>query len=156
MTVRAATEADQQTIQRLLTDMHQESVYRHVHLEHEKLTAFLKFVRDDERHALLVYENADGEIDGVYIGNIGNYFFSNELGAWDLIFYVRPERRGSLCAARLWRAFRQWAEAKGAKAIWPGISTGVYREQAARFYRGMGLEEVGSVFFQRLPVKQSR
>lgn len=150
MTVRMAAPADDEAIHSLLTAMHEETVYRAIELERPKLAAFLKFAREDERHAVFVYEATAGSIDGVYIGNIGNYFFSSELGAWDMIFYVRPERRGSFAAARLWRAFRDWAREKGAKSIWPGISTGIYREQSARFYRGMGLEEVGSVFFQRL------
>lgn len=148
--VRPAEPRDELAILAMLTAMHGEGVYRTIPLDRAKLTAFLTYAREDARHCILVYEAADGVIDGCYIGHLNSYFFSNEVGAWDLIFYVRPARRGSIVAMRLWQAFRAWAKANGARTIWPGGSTGVAPERTARFYRGVDLQPVGTVFFGRL------
>ena len=150
MPVREAVPGDELAIQALISAMHRESVYASVKFEQHRLAAFLKHAREDPTHCILVYENAEGVIDGVYIGYVNSYFFSSELGAWDMLFYVRPSRRGSLVAVRLWQAFRAWTKSAGAKTIWPGISTGVAADRTARFYRGLGLSEVGYVFFGRL------
>lgn len=150
MGVRAATAADDAELRLLLTGLHHESVYRVLSLSEPKLAQFLRDVRGRDDHVSLVYEGTDGTLDGCYIGQVSAHFFSNDLSAYDLIFYVRPERRGGIIAYRLWQAFRAWAKQRGARTIWPGVSTGIDPARAARFYRGLDLVEVGSVFFARL------
>lgn len=150
MGVRPATAADDTELRLLLTRLHHESVYRALSLSEPKLAQFLREVRSREDQVSLVYEGADGSLDGCYIGHVSAHFFSNDLSAYDLIFYVRPERRGSIIACRLWKAFHAWAKERGAKSIWPGVSTGIDPARAASFYRRLNLVEVGSVFFAEL------
>ena len=99
---------------------------------------------------MLVYDGPQGKIDGIMIGRVGEYFFSNELGAYDVAFYVRRERRGSIVAHRLWRTFLSWARAQGAVHTWPEVAAGIDPARGARFFRGLGLQEIGAVFFGRI------
>jgi hypothetical protein len=144
--VRKATEADIDAIMALLAVMLEESAYRAIPLHEEKLRAFLRFTSTDKNHACLVYQGRDGRIDGVILGFVTEHWFSLEKGVWDLALFVRPERRGSIAAARLWSAFKTWAQAAGAKTLCLGTVAGIAPERTRRFYTGLGMTEVGSLY----------
>ena len=63
---------------------------------------------------------------------------------------VREGSRGSLAAARLWAAFREWAVAAGATTLCFGTIAGIAPERTRRFYTGLGMHEVGSLYLQPL------
>lgn len=148
--VRLATEGDIGELVAMLGGLHTESIYRDVPLSNDKLAGFLASAIADPKRCVFVYVGKDGRIDGVIVGLVTDYFFSDDLAAYETTVYVRPERRGSMAAYRLWSAFKTWAREQGARHVWPGISSGITTSRTAKFYRGMGLEAVGSVFFGRL------
>lgn len=144
--VRKATEADVEAIVALLRIMLKESKYSAVSLHEEKLRAFLRFVCTDKNHACLVYQSGDAQIEGVVLGFVAEHWFSSEKGVWDLALFVRPERRGGIAAGRLWSAFTAWAKEAGATTFCLGTVAGIAPERTRRFYTGMGMSEVGSLF----------
>jgi GNAT superfamily N-acetyltransferase len=144
--VRKAVEADIGEIMALLAVMLKESTYRAIPLHEDKLRAFLRFTSTDKNHACLVYQARDGRIDGVILGFVTEHWFSLEKGVWDLALFVRPERRGGIAAGRLWSAFKTWAQAAGAKTLCLGTVAGIAPERTRRFYTGLGMTEVGSLF----------
>ncbi len=152
--IRAATSSDSEAILTLLTALHAESVFRSVPIEIPKLKSTVAAFLTQPRHTCIVCEASAGGIDGMIIGYISDYFFSTEAGAWDLALYVRPERRGTRIAYRLWKAFKSWAAANGAKTLWLGTSAGIAPARTRKFYVGLGMEEVGSLYRQSL--KSSR
>ena len=103
-----------------------------------------KVIRSND-HAVVLHQGPSG-IDGIFIGMLVQQFFTFETTAMDVLFYVRPERRGSRAAVRLFRAFKAWARSSGAKAIQVGTMTGIDPSRTAKFYRGMGLNEIGGVY----------
>ena len=147
--VRRATPADTPVIDTLLRAMGRESpIYRTMPIDDRKLADYIaKAIRSGD-HAVLLHESSAG-IDGIYIGMLVQQFFTFEITAMDVLFYVRPERRGSRAAVRLFRAFKAWAKARGAKAIQVGTMTGIDPARTAKFYRGMGLNEIGGVYHGR-------
>jgi GNAT superfamily N-acetyltransferase len=144
--VRHATPADAAVIDTLLRAMAQESpVYRVMPIDDRKLADYIaKAIRGSD-HAVLLHEGPAG-IDGIYIGMLVQQFFTFETTAMDVLFYVRPGRRGSRAAVRLFRAFKAWARSSGARAIQAGTMTGIDPARTAKFYRGMGLNEIGGVY----------
>ncbi len=147
--VRRATPEDAAVIDTMLRAMAQESpIYRVMPIDDRKLADYIaKAIRSSD-HAVLLHESAAG-IDGVYIGMLVQQFFTFETTAMDVLFYVRPERRGSRAAVRLFRAFKAWAKASGAKSIQVGTMTGIDPARTAKFYRGMGLSEIGGIYHGR-------
>jgi GNAT superfamily N-acetyltransferase len=124
---------------------HVESVQRDLPLNLEKVRAcFLRWMAAD----LFIVAMRDGHPVGFLIGFVSPHWFSDALGAWDRLLYVRPEARGSRAAYALYGAFREWARAKGAADLWPGVSTG--SATAISFYRRLGLREVGALFCETL------
>lgn len=144
--VRRATPGDASIIDTMLRAMAQESpVYRVMPIDDRKLADYIAKVIRSNEHAVLLHEGPAG-IDGIYIGMLVQQFFTFETTAMDVLFYVRPERRGSRAAVRLFRAFKAWAKASGARAIQVGTMTGIDPTRTAKFYRGMGLDEIGGVY----------
>jgi GNAT superfamily N-acetyltransferase len=144
--VRHATPADAAVIDTMLRAMGRESpIYRTMPIDDRKLADYIaKTIRSSD-HAVLLHESSAG-IDGIYIGMLVQQFFTFETTAMDVLFYVRPERRGSRAAVRLFRAFKAWAKSSGAKAIQVGTMTGIDPARTSKFYRGMGLNEIGGVY----------
>jgi GNAT superfamily N-acetyltransferase len=145
--VHRATSDEVEDIVAVLRLMHAESVYAQVALNPAKLTAFVKVAISHPEHVCLLYKGSSGEIFGVFIGYINSYFFSDEKAARDLITYVRPEKRGSMAAYRLWKGFQEWAISKGAPRIWYGTSSGINPSRSRAFYTKLGFTEVGSIFW---------
>jgi len=123
--------------------MHAESVYRHLPFNAAKVAAqFVNWMGDPDVR-VFCYDQK-GQKVGLLVASVGTHWFSDGLGAWDHLYYVKPDARGSFAAARLFQAFTAWAKAQGAVDLWPGVSTG--SAAAVTFYRRLGLEEVGGVF----------
>jgi len=130
----------------MLHAMHAESVYRSVTLNDGRLRSMLSVFVNHPTNAGFVYEASPGKIDGFMMGYVAPYFFSEELGAWDHFLYVRPQRRGSLIAYRLWKAFGDWAVQAGAKVMWLGTSANIDPALTRKFYTGLRMGEVGSLY----------
>jgi GNAT superfamily N-acetyltransferase len=148
--VRRARREDAGAIEAMLRAVHHESsVYRAMPIDDRKLKSFIAKAIDSGDHAVLLHEGVAG-IDGLFISMLVQQFFTFEVTAMDIVFYVRPERRGTRAAARLWRALRNWAKTRGAKAIVVGSTTDIDPGVTAKFYQGMGLREIGGVFHMRI------
>jgi GNAT superfamily N-acetyltransferase len=144
--VRRATINDTDDLFLLLKALHAESVFHSIPVDENRLKAFVTFCIHHPSHVCIVYENIAAKIDGILLGYVQPYFFSSELGAWDLALYVRPECRGSLIAFRLWREFKAWATDRRARVLWLGTSAGIAPNRTRKFYTGLGMLEVGSLY----------
>jgi GNAT superfamily N-acetyltransferase len=141
---RRATSNDVEAILPLLKAFHVESILKDVELDEAKLRAFLADCIQHPSRVCFVYEST--AIDGLIIGYSAEYFFSTKKGAWDLVFYVRPERRGRMIAYRLVSAFKAWAATSGAGQLWLGTAAGIDVSLTRKFYLGLGMEQVGDIF----------
>jgi len=84
-----------------------------------------------------------GKIVGVMAGTLVQPAFSLDLMACDFLLYVLPQHRGGAAAARLVKAYVQWARRNGAKIITVGVTAGINNDAAIAFYRAMGFRESG-------------
>ena len=124
---------------------------RQVSMDEAKLTSIYRraFDENDKRVCLFVYER-DGLIGGGLLAAISEYYFSRELCASDLYLYVTPQYRrglmGGMIARRLFECYRDWAREAGVREVRTGVSTGVARETAHRFYTAMGMIHLGGLY----------
>jgi hypothetical protein len=144
--VRPATAKDIDQMVEMCRAMHADSSLRGAAIDEPKLRGFLRRVMTVSDHACLVYESSSKRLDGVMVGYVTEHFFSREKGASDIFVFVRPERRGGIAAARLWAAFKDWAQRAGATTLCFGTMAGGAPERTRRFYTGLGMTEVGSIY----------
>lgn len=151
MPIRRATPKDLDLVVALLKALHAESVFREIAIDGARLNSFVGFCLSHPSQVCILHETDDASVvDGLMLGYVTPYFFSTELGAWDHAVYVRPERRGSIIAVRLWREFRKWATEAKARVMWLGTSAGIAPARTHKFYTGLGMTEVGTLY--RLPL----
>jgi GNAT superfamily N-acetyltransferase len=152
--IREPTPTDVSEILGLARRFHAESYFRTIPLSERKIVDLLAASAQwDARVFTRVSEGSAG-LDGIAMGHLAPYWFSEEVGAFDLCLFVVPERRGGTLAVRLWRVFRGWAEARGAVDLTHGVSSGINIENAHRFFTGMGMTHVGGLY--KLGLKASR
>jgi GNAT superfamily N-acetyltransferase len=148
--VRPAAHGDVGAIVAMGARMHAESAYSFLPYDAEKVRrCVLEHIAHPETLCAFVAVDGGAPV-GMMGGYISEYFFCGEKIASDMVVYVEPGRRGTLAAARLIGAFREWAAARGAREICLGISTGREPARTGRFYERLGLRPVGGVYKQRL------
>lgn len=143
--VRTMTRQDVPAIIGLGFDMHQESCYRDLDYDPEKIGKLcLQIVDDGSKLALVATK--DGQIVGMLGAYITEHFFGSDKTAGDYVVYVRPEHRGSTAFIRLVRAYVAWAKDRGAKDIFVRQSTGMNINAIGDLYTRIGFEIVGYIF----------
>lgn len=123
--------------------MHSEGFFRHVDLAEDRVEAVFRHCMAEE--FFVVSEGADG-IDGMFAGHIGEFWFSRETCASDIVFFVRPTRRGGLAAVRMIQEFVAWARVRRAAEVSISQSSGVRLEETQRLFTGMGFTYVGGIY----------
>lgn len=147
--IRHAEKTDLDDLVELGRRMHAESNYTPLVYSEFVYRRNLELLLGSERGCVLVAE-LQGELIGVYVGVVGDAFFSTDRIAQDLLLYVEPEHRGGMTAMRLIKAFENWAWQQGAAQIRPGISVGGDYTTAARLYEAAGFDVCGYTFVKKL------
>ena len=139
--VRLALASDKGQLLVLMARMWAESALTRYEYDPE---AVARVVEDayGEDHCLLVAAKGPLLI-GFLMAYTGRHWFSSNVYAADMAFYVVPERRGSPTAGRLLKAFEHWCAIREIPEIIMGVSTGIHPERTGRFFQKMGYAEEG-------------
>lgn len=89
---------------------------------------------------LVVVARREGRLVGAILAICEANWMSEERVCQELALYVVPECRGSMIACRLICTMVAWGEAKGARWIEAGVSTGVHPKRTAALYQRLGFE----------------
>lgn len=143
--IRPATHDDIPEIVALGALMHAESRYAVLPYSPAKLADLGARLIDWPDGFLQVACKGD-RIVGLMAGFVIEHFASTARVAGEYALFVEPASRGTRAAIRLLRAYRAWAESRGAVLIAAGITTGVHTDATAKFYESMGARQVGIVF----------
>lgn len=141
--IRPATHADLPALLALTRQMHLEGRFQHAALDEEKVELIFRHCIESE--FFVVSESSDG-VDGMLAGICTELWFSRSYAAHDLIFFVRPIRRGGFAAVRMIQAFVTWAKVHGAAEVAISQSSGARVEEMQRLMTGMQFDYMGGVF----------
>ena len=144
--IRPAEHQDLETLIILGYSMHQESSYRGMDFDFEKVALLLDRAIDDDDYLFLVSEH-NGEVIGGFVGIITKQWFGNDLTATDMALFIHPDHRGSTTALRLIRHYIAWAKEQGCRpeAIRIGITTGVDEDKTTLLYQHCGFRHAGNL-----------
>lgn len=124
-------------IRDMVPDIHAESRYRDSVLSIRKVhELFEATLQNKDQCCFLLWKN--GKCVGLFAGMAISHFFTDDVYASDLMFYVIPEQRKTRAALLLVRAFERWAAMRNCVEVSVGISTGVDTEKVAKFYEKLG------------------
>lgn len=124
--------------------MHSESAYSDLSFNTDKCFAFAQLLIDNT-DALIIVAVEDNEIAGMFAAFITSPYFSNELIAEDIVFYVSPKHRQTSASIRLLSAYLHWAEQKQAKTITAGISCEVNTDEIEKLFIRYGFRRAGLI-----------
>lgn len=145
MRIRTATLDDVPALLALGPQIHAESRHAALPFDANKTGAALRAMieRTEQEQCFLIAIGSDGDIIGFFIGYAAEYFFSRDQVATDVLFYVKPEHRGSSAAVKLIHAFRKWALARQVAEMRICMTTGVAIDRFDRFVRRLGFQYTG-------------
>jgi len=83
---------------------------------------------------------------GMFVGYVAEYYFSRDLYATDLIFFIEKSKRGGFAAIKFIKIFERWAKDKGVKEIRPATTSGIDINRTKDFYKAMKYEISGHNF----------
>lgn len=130
--------------------MHAESRYRAYPIDEDKLHTLVCTLSAHGDGCCIVGESSDGQIVGVVLGFVAEFFFSRARHAGELVVYVTPEHRGSWVALKMAQTWIDWAKTTDAVEIEAGVSAEINNAAADRFYERLGFSPVGRSFVRGL------
>ena len=115
----------------------------------EKVARRLEAIQGDKDHAVFVAQGTDGQVTGwvhVFVRQLLVVDRHAELGG----LVVLEEQRGRGLGRLLVERAEVWARDRGCEALY--VRSNVAREQAHRFYEGIGYEQIKTsrVFLKRV------
>lgn len=145
MAIRFATQDDIPTLVDIGHAYHEESRFKRFRYDPQKLATSLTAMVNDKSgsRCFFVADDATGKPYAVLLGCIESYFFSQELVAQTILFWVHPDHRGGTAAVKLVHSFRKWAENRKAFEVAIGVNSAVSLHTADSFFRKLGFQLTG-------------
>ncbi len=148
--IRRARVEDMYSILALGRAMHDESVFRHLPFEAEHVrTVVMNCITRDDHFGMIAED--DGELVAMMGGYLTYFISCKQRLAQDLSLFVRSDRRGTVAAVKLIKAFLDWAKKNGAVETVCGVTAPPpeQRERVFELYKRLGFEEAGRLFRMR-------
>jgi|10_taG_2_1085330.scaffolds.fasta_scaffold29627_2 GNAT superfamily N-acetyltransferase len=120
-------------IKDMIPEIHQESRYRTSKLSMLKVFDLFNTTMNDKDHFCFLAWR-DDKVIGLISGYCAEHYFTEDIYAYESMFYVRPEYRKGRTALLLLRTFEKWAKDNNCVEISVGISTEIDTEKTASFY----------------------
>lgn len=141
---------DVESLVKLGKQMHSEGAYSFLPYSKQKCRDLGKKIKLVDSANIWVAEK-DGEIIGMYIAVVTEYFFNFEKIAQDYLLYIKPEHRKELkIPIRLIKKAEVWAKEQGAVEFCPGSSMNISNGKLEKLYNFMKFKTVGHLFKKRL------
>ncbi|OFX12212.1 MAG: hypothetical protein A2516_03395 [Alphaproteobacteria bacterium RIFOXYD12_FULL_60_8] len=122
--------------------LHAESRFRTLPLEIDRMQEVGRRGLKDGNPGLIVAER-DGQMVGMAVVLLGEYYFAPVRTATVQLLYVLPEARGGAAAVKLLRALRRWSAENRAHDLHINVTTAIDTARTDRFLRRMGFKQTG-------------
>lgn len=144
MTVRKATLKDIFDITVLLREFTREACEHNmsrVKFDPEHVKLFIEACINVDNSEVFVFENSDQEIHGLMICAVSPSLLSDELAAFEVFWYCDQKYRGSPAGIRLYKAYEEWAKAKGATTLNVSRIHGIEDDRMENLYSKLNLRK---------------
>jgi hypothetical protein len=110
MKIRFAVPEDKEALISLALENQAEIAHGNISVNRERVDEALNalFFQNIGSHVLMVAETIDGKLAAGLMGCVERYYYSDELQAQLIQWYLRPAYRGTSIAPRMVKAFVEW------------------------------------------------
>lgn len=156
MKIRFAKIEDHDALIQLALENQQEILHGNISVNRSRVEEALHglFALNAGTHVLFVAETEDGNLAGGLLGCVERYYYSDELQAQLIQWYLRKSFRGTSIAPRLVKAFVEWAKGRGASEVFIGISSGVDVHLAHQMMQRLGFTHLGGNYAVNLKAQR--
>lgn len=133
--------ADMREIVDYMEEYHEDSNLQDIKFDRASTVKILEYyIQSRDSIALLAIHN--NKINGILVGGLEPFFFNKrETYATDLLFIAKG------AGPQLWKRFKEWSFASGARRIIMGVSSGDAR--AGQLLEALGMEQTGGMYVLR-------
>lgn len=158
MKIRLAQASDQDALVELALENRAELVHGNIAVDPQRVAQTLEglFVLNQGTHVLFVAETSSGVLAGGLLGCVQRYYFSNEMQAQLVQWFLRRDYRGTSIGPRLVKAFVQWAKSRGASEVCMGVTSGIAVAQTDSMLRRMGFTHMGGNYAVNLKAQREK
>lgn len=129
----------------LLKDMKDEGYCPDISFCELKVAKLLVSCINDDNRLCLVAEE-EGDVVGVFVGYVDEYFFNYEEIAVEQVMFVKEEYRKKGIAAELIGGFETWSREREVKDICASATVGIDNGKVKTFYERLGYDTIGYMF----------
>jgi GNAT superfamily N-acetyltransferase len=150
MKIRRYTSKDIPVILDMIEESISQTIWKDIKLDRAKTTGML----EQNEHNLLFHGNVvvddQGEIVGCFAATLGSRIWTNEVFAYDQLFYIKEGHRRLKTATALVAAYKEWAIERKVRKAFLSNSMGMNIETFSKLAKLLGFEEVGSIHFMEI------
>lgn len=146
--LKLAEESDWPEVLRMSRAFHEFSPYNHIPFSEIKIRRIFESYLKDPNRVIVILGEFDGEIKGVIVALVDEFYFSTERTAGEIIWWVDEDVRGSPLGKNLFDAFEYWGRQVGAKFINCTNTSGT--TDLGRFYEKHGYHLAESVYIKEI------
>ena len=90
----------------------------------------------------------NGELIGMFLGLVTEYFFSEEQIAMEQVVFFYPEKRKGVSRSlvKMFGEFEDWAKKQSAREICLGVTSGIAGDGYEKLIERVGYRRAGSIF----------
>lgn len=144
-TYRRPVPADLPQIMRLAREMHAETSFRTLTFDEAKAaTEVMSNIMNPDVFACVAEDR--GQIVGIVSAFLSQPYFSQDIVAYDHIWYVGKEARGTFVGPRLLKLLAEWAGLCRAKAVFVTLGSDVSQERVGKMVERLGYSRLGGYY----------
>jgi len=157
MKIRFAKPEDREALIDLALENQKEIIHGNISVNRSRVEEALHglFSLNTGTHVLFVAETEEGDLAGGLLGCVERYYYSDELQAQLIQWYLKKSFRGTSIAPRLVKAFVEWAKGRGASEVFIGISSGVDVHLAHQMMQRLGFTHLGGNYAVNLKAQRA-
>lgn len=117
MTLRLATEKDEEEVLRMAKAFHEASPYRDLEFDPVASSGLFKAYLDDKTRLIIILSEQEDRPRGMVIGMCSTPLFSSSKMSTEIAWWMDPEFRRTRDSLLLIEAYQDWSRRVGAKII---------------------------------------
>lgn len=151
MELKIATLDDYFDVREMCLAWLNESPYEGFESDPDKIDAYIEAVlKGDKTRQIALIARKEGRPYGIIAGQVSHLMFSNHRIAHELLWWIRPEARGTKLSIQLLQAFEHWAKTIGCTHIQMSMVNNDNLDKVAKLYTRFGYALAEQMFLKEL------
>jgi hypothetical protein len=124
------------------------SVYEKCGWSDKKCASMLLSSFNEHSPYFIRVADEDGDVIGMFVGLITEYFFSEQKVAMDQVVCFHPDKRKNVGKSliKMFKEFESWAKKNNALEVCVGVTSGIAGDGYPKLIERLGYKQVGSWF----------